>query len=73
MEPMEWVAMAEAAATIINTLQKNQPAGTAEAPLTPEEQAAVDSANETMNQAIAAWDATGAGQTSDTPPETPEP
>ena len=68
MEPMEWVAMAEAAATIIQTLQKNQPAGTAEAPLTPEEQAAVDAANDAMNEAVSNWDS--AGQTDDTPPET---
>ena len=67
MDPMEYVAIAQAAATIINTLQKNQPAGTAEAPLTPEEQAAVDTANEAMNEAVAGWDS--AGQTDDTPPE----
>ncbi len=68
MEIAEWVAMAQAAATIIQMLQKNQPVS--DVPLTPEEQAAVDAANEAMNEAIAAWDATGTGQTSDTPPET---
>ena len=69
MNPLMWAQLAMAAVTIFQTLQKNQPVS--DMPLTPEEQAAVDAANEAMNEAIAAWDVSG--QTSDTPPETPEP
>jgi hypothetical protein len=66
MSPLEWIAAARGLAALYKMLQANKPVSTPLAPLTPEEIAAVDAADNEMNAAVAGWDA---GQTSDTPPD----
>jgi hypothetical protein len=69
MNPIVWAEMAQATVVLINQLRANQPAGTAEVPLTPDEQMAVDTANGAMNEAVSDWDTSDSGLNSDTPPE----
>jgi hypothetical protein len=55
MTPLEWALATQGIIAIINALKASQPV-TAQTPLAPEEQAAVDSANLAMDDAVAGWD-----------------
>jgi hypothetical protein len=57
MTPLEYALAAQGIVAIINALKASQPVATPDKPLTPEEKAAVDSANLAMNTAVAGWDA----------------
>ena len=62
--PLEWALAAQGVIAIINALKASHPS-TAQIPLMPDEQAAVDSANLAMNSAVAGWDAAGKTEAAD--------